>query len=323
MNDLQLPINSIRFAPTAQSLCIALANGFAIFTLGDLKLRIHRTFDDQSFGNVSCFNDSNLVVCSSTFGSSISQEKMLSIYDNTLGRIVFEVQSPEPIKSIFSLKKFFGFSTKSECRIYTYDPPILYSQFKSPSNDRNTCDLVESGDSFVLAMIGRNPGNARIIRGEKGGKKDISITAHSHPIVILKLSCDGEFLATASSLGTVIKLYSTKTGNLIGQFRRGTLQAEIQSISFSPNSELIAISSSKGTIHVFPIKRLNGSISEIRSEMKTTCSTLISPVLCFASNNILYAASNSGIISTFTINETVKTINITDSESFADCITNH
>lgn len=321
MNDLQLPINSIKFAPNAQSLCIALANGFAVFTLGELKLRIHRTFDDQSFGNVSCMNDSNLVVCSSTFGSSISQEKIMCIYDNSLGRIVFEVQSAEPIKNVFSLKKFFGFSTKSEFRIYTFDPPILYSQFKTQSNDLNPCDLIEINDSFILTMIGKNPGTVRIIRGEKCEKKDISIAAHSHPIVILKLSCDGNFVATASSLGTVVKLFSTKNGNLIGQFRRGTLQAEIQSISFSPSSELIAISSSKGTIHVFPIKRLHGSVSEIRSEMKATCPALISPVLCFSSNNLLYAASISGIVTTFTINDTVKTINITDSESLADCIT--
>lgn len=321
MNDLQLPINSINFTPNAQTLCIALANGFAIFSLGHLKLRIHRTFDEQSFGNVSCLNDSSLIVCSATFGPSTAQEKMLCIYDNTLGRIVFEVQSPEPIKKVFSLKKIFGFSTKSEFRIYTFDPPILYAQYKIRSNDLNPCDIVESGESFVLAIIGRNPGVARIIRGEKCDKKDISITAHSHPITILKLSCDGNFVATASSLGTVIKLFSTKTGNLIGQFRRGTLQAEIQSISFSPNSELLAISSSKGTIHVFPIKRLHGS-SEIRSDMKTTCPTLISPVLCFASNNILYAASNSGVVSTFAINETIKTVNITDSESFTNCLAN-
>ena len=117
-----------------------------------------------------------------------------------------------------------------------------------------------------------------------------------------------------------MKLFSTKTGNLIGQFRRGTLQAEIQSISFSPSSELIAISSSKGTIHVFPIKRLHGSGSEIRSEIKTTCSNLISPILCFSSDNVLFAASSYGIVSTFSINESTKSINLIDSESFADCI---
>ncbi|OHT16834.1 putative autophagy protein [Tritrichomonas foetus] len=317
----RFPINVVKFTPRAQSLCISLSNGFAIFTLDPLKKKIHRTFDDQSFGSAISLFDSSITVCSVNIGSPSVIEKMLCVYNESLGRVVFEVQSPEPIKDIFMLNKMFAFATKSEFRLYSFDPPMLYSQYKTNTNEQTPCDLIELGESFVLALIGRTPGTVRIIRNDKVDKPDLSISAHSHPITLLKLNYDGTLVATASSLGTVVKLYNTKTGSLIGQFRRGTLAAEIQSISFSPGSELLAVSSSKGTIHVFSISALYSGANEIRSDMKATCTSLGSPVLCFASNRLLYAASASGLIATFTVSEATKTISCTNTESFVDLLT--
>ena len=314
-------INGVKFTPEAKTLCVSLTNGFTIFTLGPLKKIIHHVFDDQSFGSVISLIDSNVVVCSVNIGTPSVIEKMVCVYNETLGRVVFEVQCQEPIKNIFVIKNYFAFSTKSEFRIYSFDPPMLYSQYKMGPSNNTPCDLVENSDSFVLALIGRKPGTVRIIRGTKSDFRDMSIPAHSHPITLLKLNYDGSIIATASSLGTVVKLFNTKHGGLIGQLRRGTLQAEIQSISFSPQSDLVAVSSSKGTIHLFQVKDLHGGISEVRSEIKATNSALQSPVLCFASNKLLYAASHTGLISTFSVNAALKTITCTNTESFVDFIT--
>lgn len=320
MNDLQLPINSVKFTANSQSLCISLVNGFAIFTVSPLTKKIHRTFDDQSFGDVACLLNSNMIVSSISYGSSGMPEKMFSVYEDSFGRFVFQVQSPEPIHNVFVLNKYFAYSTKGEFRVYSFDPPILYSQYKMAVCDACPCDLTENGEHYVLAVLGRDTNIIRILRSEKCEKQDISISAHSHPISTLKLNGDGTLVASASSLGTVVKLFETSTGKFIGQLRRGTLAAEIQSIAFSPNSQLVAVSSSKGTIHIFSTKKLKTSVSELRSEMKTTCTSLLAPVLSFSSNTTLHAASITGTVATFSINETNKSITCTSTESFAELI---
>jgi hypothetical protein len=61
----------------------------------------------------------------------------------------------------------------------------------------------------------------------------------------------GTRLATASSTGTVIRVFDVPSGTKLYSFRRGNRPTTITSISFSPNSEFIAVGSSSGTVHVF------------------------------------------------------------------------
>jgi len=79
------------------------------------------------------------------------------------------------------------------------------------------------------------------------------INAHESVLSALALNSDGTRLATSSDRGTLIRLFTTQSGALLQELRRGSDRAEIFSLAFSPTTEWLACSSDKGTIHIFSL----------------------------------------------------------------------
>ena len=79
------------------------------------------------------------------------------------------------------------------------------------------------------------------------------IPAHSTLLRAMELSPDGEILATASEVGTLVRIFSTGNCAKIGELRRGVDHAIVFSISISPNNTLLAVTSDKATLHIFDL----------------------------------------------------------------------
>jgi hypothetical protein len=69
----------------------------------------------------------------------------------------------------------------------------------------------------------------------------------------MDLSNDGQFLATASETGTLIRVFSTANCTKIAELRRGVDPAYIFSMSISPDSSMLAVTSDKSTLHIFDL----------------------------------------------------------------------
>nr|CAD1841833.1 unnamed protein product [Ananas comosus var. bracteatus] len=65
---------------------------------------------------------------------------------------------------------------------------------------------------------------------------------------------DGLLLATASTKGTLIRIFNAMDGTRLQEVRRGLDAADIYSIVLSPNVQWLAVSSDRGTIHVFNLR---------------------------------------------------------------------
>lgn len=61
-------------------------------------------------------------------------------------------------------------------------------------------------------------------------------------------------VATASLKGTLIRVFDTVKRNLLVELRRGADPATLYCIAFSHDSDFLAVSSDKGTIHIFALK---------------------------------------------------------------------
>lgn len=82
------------------------------------------------------------------------------------------------------------------------------------------------------------------------------IEAHKSPLCCASLNSDGTLLATASEMGTIIRVFSVPRGQKLYQFRRGTYPSTIYSMSFNLDSTLLCVSSVSETVHIFRLGAL-------------------------------------------------------------------
>jgi len=61
-------------------------------------------------------------------------------------------------------------------------------------------------------------------------------------------------LVTASTKGTLLRVFNTETCEQIVELRRGADQAVITDVSIDPTNKMVVCASDKGTIHVFNTK---------------------------------------------------------------------
>lgn len=76
---------------------------------------------------------------------------------------------------------------------------------------------------------------------------------HINDIQALCMSSNGDMYATASTHGTIIRVFNVFDGKIIRELRRGRESAVIHSLSFHNNGEWLACTSDRGTLHVYGV----------------------------------------------------------------------
>ena len=85
--------------------------------------------------------------------------------------------------------------------------------------------------------------------------KDAPLKLHKKGLKCVAVNPDCTMIATASVKGTVIKITSVDSGDVLQEVRRGTAKADIGNLICHPYLNLIAINSDKSSCHVFEIKK--------------------------------------------------------------------
>lgn len=141
-----------------------------------------------------------------------------------------------------------------EYKIYVYNfaDLKLVDHIETTQNTKGLCALCPYTSNTVLVCPGLQKGHVRVELYDQ--KKTTLIEAHETALACFALNFDGTRLATASETGTLIRIFDTATGSALQELRRGADRAEIYSIAFNPTSQWMAVSSDKGTIHIFSLK---------------------------------------------------------------------
>jgi len=134
--------------------------------------------------------------------------------------------------------------------VYNFADLQLLHQIETCPNPKGLCAL-SSSTNTVLAVPGTKVGFIHLELYDL--KSQYEIQAHNNSLTQMVLNLEGTRLATSSEKGTLIRIFDTKTGDQLKEFRRGADKAEIYCIAFSPNSQWICVSSDKGTVHVYGV----------------------------------------------------------------------
>lgn len=103
-----------------------------------------------------------------------------------------------------------------------------------------------------------------------------TISAHDCPLSCMSMNQDGSLLATSSERGTVIRVWNIPSGRRLYQFRRGSSEAEITSMSFDLYSHILAVASAHVTIHFFKLDYKGPASADQISSTETLSSSISS-----------------------------------------------
>ncbi|KAJ6918204.1 LOW QUALITY PROTEIN: hypothetical protein NC651_012441 [Populus alba x Populus x berolinensis] len=139
-----------------------------------------------------------------------------------------------------------------------YDRCCLLNQIETVSNPTGLCEISHNSSPMVLVCLGLQKGQIRV--ENFGSKKSKFVMAHDSRVVCMSLTQDGR------SKGTLIRVFNALDGTLLQEVRRGADRADIYSLAFSSNAQFLAVSSDKGTVHIFSLKVDSGSLASLPND---------------------------------------------------------
>ncbi|GFY90590.1 transducin/WD40 repeat-like superfamily protein [Actinidia rufa] len=195
------------------------------------------------------------------------------IWDDHQGRCIGELSFRSEVKSVRLRRDKIVVVLLQKIFVYNFSDLKLLHQIETIANPKGLCEVSHQSASMVLVCPGLQKGQVRV--EHYASKRTKFIMAHDSRIACFALTHDGRLLATASSKGTLVRIFNTLDGSLLQEVRRGADRAEIYSLAFSSTAQWLALSSDKGTVHVFSLKVDSASlgIERTRSAPEPTLST--------------------------------------------------
>ncbi|KAK8588245.1 hypothetical protein V6N12_022700 [Hibiscus sabdariffa] len=185
------------------------------------------------------------------------------IWDDHQSRCIGELSFRSEVRSVRLRRDRIVVVLEQKIFVYNFADLKLLHQIETIANPKGLCAVSQGAGSLVLVCPGLQKGQVRV--EHYASKRTKFIMAHDSRIACFALSQDGQLLATTSTKGTLVRIYNTVDGSLLQEVRRGADRAEIYSLAFSSNAQWLAVSSDKGTVHVFSLKINGGSPGIVRS----------------------------------------------------------
>ncbi len=179
------------------------------------------------------------------------------IWDDHQGRCIGELSFRSEVKAVKLRRDRVVVVLEHKIYVYNFADLKLIDHIETIKNPNGLCALCPYATNTVLVCPGLIQGYVRVELYDM--KKTTIIPAHEGPLACFALNYNGTRLATASKKGTLIRIFDTVTGKPLQELRRGADRAEIYSICFDPLSTWLAVSSDKGTIHIFSLRSGGGS----------------------------------------------------------------
>ncbi|KAK4492578.1 hypothetical protein RD792_003393 [Penstemon davidsonii] len=239
--------------------------GFRIFNCDPFREIFRRDFDGNGggIGAVEMLFRCNILALVGGGDSPQYPLNKVMIWDDHQSRCIGELSFRSEVRGVRLRRDRIVVVLEQKIFVYNFADLKLLHQIETIANPKGLCEVSQVAGSFVLVCPGLQKGQVRV--EHYASKRTKFIMAHDSRIACFSLSQDGNLLATASSKGTLVRIYNTQDGSLLQEVRRGADRAEIYSLAFSPTAQWLVVSSDKGTVHVFGLKANSGNVQSERS----------------------------------------------------------
>eukprot|EP00890_Picochlorum_soloecismus_P003293 jgi/Picsp_1/3965/NSC_01477-R1_protein-vacuolar targeting protein len=229
--------------------CIASSGkgGVRIYSCEDhatcFELKIHRVYC------VSMLYSTSLLAFT---GSEDLSPRQVIVFNTHTKATVAKLAFPSAVLNISMGRKFLCIVLENQIKIYEIESLQEFVSIDTELNPRGVFNLaVNSKRSWFAYPNDRVKGSVKVqdILTCKNGE-EIRIDAHKSSIAQLQFNKDGSMLATASTYGTIVNIWSLPSGSKTHQLKRGNSPARITGLAFGPHG-LFCVGSNHGTLHIF------------------------------------------------------------------------
>eukprot|EP01006_Ploeotia_vitrea_P044428 TRINITY_DN66830_c13_g9_i2.p1 TRINITY_DN66830_c13_g9~~TRINITY_DN66830_c13_g9_i2.p1 ORF type:complete len:398 (-),score=196.98 TRINITY_DN66830_c13_g9_i2:67-1260(-) len=263
--------------------------GFRIYNCDPFKETFQRDFNKGGIGYVEMLFRCNILALVGGGRNPRYPPNKVMIWDDHQNRCIGELSFRSEVKAVKLRRDRVVVVLEHKIYVYNFADLKLVDHIETTSNPKGLCALCPYSSNTVLVCPGLQRGHVRVELYDM--KKTTMISAHETSLSCFALNFDGTRLATASEKGTLIRIFDTATGDQLQELRRGADKAVIYSIAFNYNTQWLATSSDKGTIHVFKLnEKTSGGTKQIKHNNTNSSSSSNNN----NSNNKSSSASASG-----------------------------
>ncbi|WOK93709.1 hypothetical protein Cni_G02409 [Canna indica] len=231
---------------------VGTTNGFHIYKCDTFKETFRRELKNGGFGIVEMLFRSNILALVGGDANFQYPPNKVIIWDDHQSRCIGEFAFRSNVRAVKLRQDRVVIVLEHKIYVYDFTDLKLVHLIETLSNPKGLCCLSHHSTISVLACPGLHRGEIRV--EHYGLKIKKNFRAHDSQISCMTLTLDGLLLATASSKGTLIRIFNTMDGTRLQEVRRGLDRAEIYSIALSPNVQWLVVSSDKGTVHLFSLR---------------------------------------------------------------------
>lgn len=170
------------------------------------------------------------------------------LWDDNQSKCIGELKFKSEVRGVKMNKETIAVILEDRIYVYEFSNLKIRDAIETYKNPEGICCLSSTKDTNTLVCPDKTIGMIRVTLNDNS----TTIQAHEGAIAALALTQDGQTVASASEKGTLIRIFNTELGTKLQELRRGADPAKIYSLAFSSNG-MMAVSSDKGTVHVFAI----------------------------------------------------------------------
>ncbi|KAF9237756.1 WD40 repeat-like protein [Melanogaster broomeanus] len=236
--------------------------------------------DDGARGIVEMLFCTSLIALVGAADQPQSSPRKLQIVNTKRQSMICELLFPSSILAVKLNRKTLVIILEMEIYIYDISNMRLLHVIETAPNPEAICALSPNAENSYLAYPSPIPSPSTSTSASTSPAPSLAqqpttgdvllfstttltltniIRAHKSPLSALAISPSGTLLATASDKGTVIRVWSVPGAERLWQFRRGTREARIYSMSFNAVGSLLAVSSAHDTVHIFKLGPRQGN----------------------------------------------------------------
>ncbi|KAI5425043.1 Autophagy- protein 18a [Lathyrus oleraceus] len=207
--------------------CFAAAtdNGFRIYNCDPFRELFRREFGGGGIGHVEMLFRCNILALVGGGSHPQYPPTKVMIWDDHQGTCIGELSFRSPVSGVRLRRDRIIVVVEQKIFVYNFADLKLLHQIETIANPKGLCEVSHLTDSLVLACPGLHKGQIRIEHFSQ--KRTKFISAHDSRIACFGLTLDGQFIATASTKGTLIRIYDAELGTLLQEVRRGANAAEM------------------------------------------------------------------------------------------------